>query len=170
MDRPVIKGGTRIAVVGPEDIPSILLQRVARIQPLPLLNREFALNLLSGIGFSDYLAPIFTGISVPHISPEQIGSFRIALPPVHEQNAILLALNESTAAIEDAIASARRELVLLEEFRASLVTAVVTGKFEVLASAAALPEIIAPEAIETLEDDEDLDESTDSLETEEVAA
>ena len=42
MDRPVIQGGTRVAVVKDADVPSLLLQRVARIRPGPKLRRDFA--------------------------------------------------------------------------------------------------------------------------------
>ena len=89
MDRPIVGSGVRVAMVSEPDVPSLLLQRVARIRPIEeKLTREFAVRLLSGISFSDYLAPIFTGVSVPHLSPEQMRGFRVALPSLAEQEAI----------------------------------------------------------------------------------
>jgi type I restriction enzyme S subunit len=78
----------RVAAVTDDDVPSLLLQRVARIRPGEGLDPNFARLLLGGKAFSDYLAPIFTGVSVPHVSPEQIRAFRIPLPPLSEQGEI----------------------------------------------------------------------------------
>ncbi len=139
MDRPVIRGGVRVAVVTSEDVPSLLLQRVARIRPLPGLLREYLVLLLSGKVFADYLAPIFTGISVPHVSPEQIKAFRFALPGSAEQAAIVAVVLERTAHLDKAIAMARGDQALLREYRTRLIADVVTGKLDVRAAAAGLP-------------------------------
>ena len=122
------------------------MQRVARIRPCEELNAKFALLFLSGRNFSDYLAPIFTGISVPHISPQQIGAFRLALPDVGEQTRIVCWVSEATAAIVSTIERAQREISLLREYRIRLIADVVTGKLDVRAAAANLPaEIDEPE-------------------------
>ena len=141
MDRPIVRGGTRVAVILPSDVPSLLLQRVARIRVGEGLHRDFAVALLSGKGFSDYLAPIFTGISVPHLSPEQVKGFRVALPSVVEQEAIMEHLKSKSDAIQSAIDGAKSEIGLLHEYRARLIADVVTGKLDVREAAAALPDI-----------------------------
>ncbi len=84
-DRPLIQSGTRVAIVAEPDVPALLLQRVARIRPRDELQSEFLALLLAGKSFADYPTPIFTGISVPHLCPEQIKSFRFALPTDDEQ-------------------------------------------------------------------------------------
>jgi len=64
MDRPIIGSGIRVAMAKENDVPSFLLQRVARIRPIEeRLDREFALGILSSRNFLNYLSPIFTGIS-----------------------------------------------------------------------------------------------------------
>ena len=140
MDRPLIQSGVRVAEVGPSDVPSLLLQRVARIRPHRDLKPEFLLNLLSGKAFSDYLAPIFTGISVPHLSPEQIRSFRFAMPEVDEQERILAVTSAATEEIRTAITRIQGELDLLSEYRIRLIVDVVTGKLDVRAGSASLPD------------------------------
>ena len=56
MDRPIIGSGVRVAMVSEPDVPSLLLQRVARIRPIEKrLSRKFAIRLLSGASFSGYL-------------------------------------------------------------------------------------------------------------------
>ena len=141
MDRPIIRGGTRVAVVSTFDIPSLLLQRVARIRVREVLVRDFAVAVLSGKGFADYLAPIFTGISVPHLSPEQIRGFRLALPSVGEQQAIMGHVHSTTDAIESGIVAARTLIRLLGEYRTRLIADVVTGKLDVREAAASLRDV-----------------------------
>ena len=141
MDRPIIGSGVRVAVVNEPDVPSLLLQRVARIRPIEQqLTREFAMRLLSGIRFSDYLAPIFTGISVPHLSPGQIREFRVVLPIVAEQEAIENYLNSTADRITRAVSRARAQISVMHEFRTRLIADTVTGKFDTREAVATLPE------------------------------
>ncbi len=69
-----------------------------------------------------------------------IQSVRIPLPPLAEQAAIVEYLDKATADIDADIARARRQIELLEEYRTRLVADVVTGKLDVRAAAARLPE------------------------------
>ena len=140
MDRPIIQDGIRVSVVEQSDVPSLLLQRVARIRPGEELKRDFTLLLLRGKSFSDYLAPIFTGISVPHLSPEQIGGFRFALPSLAEQEKILEQLRPSIGAIRSAMDRALSQILLLREYRTRLIADVVTGKLDVREAVARLPD------------------------------
>lgn len=140
MDRPIVGDGIRVAVLVQSDVPSLLLQRVARLRPGRRLLRDFAFHLLSGRSFSDYLAPIFTGISVPHVSPEQIKGFRVALPSVAEQQIIVDYLHSRVGGLRAAMERARDEIVLLREYRARLIADVVTGKLDVRVAAGGLPE------------------------------
>ena len=140
MDRPVIRGGIRVAVVTEADVPSLLLQRVARIQPGPKLRRDFAFLLLSGQPVANYMAPIFTGISVPHLSPEQIKGFTVALPGLGEQDQILKALAPAIHAAQRAADRATRQIKYMSEYRTRLIADVVTGKLDVREAAAALPD------------------------------
>ena len=158
-----------MATIKPEDTPALLLQRVARIRPHTSLISDFAYLLLQGTGFSDYLTPIFTGISVPHLSPEQIKAFVVAVPGLSEQNEIVKFVADETAKINLASSVAYREMELLREHETRLIADVVTGKLDVRAIAASLPEAIEP-AIDDEPDDVDLKEGEDAPEDEEAAA
>ncbi len=157
MDRPVIQSGTRVATIGESDVPALLLQRVARIRPKRELRSDFLMLLVAGKSFADYLAPIFTGISVPHLSPEQIKSFRFALPTLEEQREIVQSAMAATTKIGTAIVSAEREISLLREYRTRLIADVVTGKLDVREAAARLPEVT--EDVEPIEEAEALAET-----------
>ena len=60
-----------------------------------------------------------------------IQSVRIPLPPLVEQAAIVEYLDKTTADADAAIARARRQIELLEEYRTGLIADVVTGKLGV---------------------------------------
>ena len=120
MDRPIVGDGIRVALMGQSDVPALLLQRVARLRPSRKLLRDFAFQLLSGRGFSDYLAPVFTGISVPHVSPEQIKGFRVALPGVAEQQRIVDYLHSRGRTLRSVTERTQDEIALLCEYRARM--------------------------------------------------
>ena len=140
MDRPFIEGGVRVASVSEKDVPALLLQRVARIRPHEELSSPFALLLLTGKSFVDYLKPLFTGISVPHVSPGQIKSYRIALPSMREQNEIVDHVISVSSSIQLMTNRARRQIELLREYRTRLIADVVTGKLDVRETTAKLPD------------------------------
>ena len=158
MDRPIIGAGVRAAAIREEDTPSLLLQRVARLRPTEILDSEFMLLLLRGRLFREYMAPIFTGISVPHLSPQQIKGFRVALPSHLEQRSIVAELKEQTREQSNAISRLEREITLLREYRTRLIADVVTGKLDVREAAAGLPEEIESDDVQdATEEDPDLD-------------
>lgn len=140
MDRPIIGSGVRAAIIARDDTPSLLLQRVARLRPSGILNAEFLLLLLRGRQFRDYMAPIFTGISVPHLSPQQVKNFQVVLPPLVEQRAIVARLGADTRGVDIAMSGLAHEIDLLLELRTRLVADVVTGKLDVREAARNLPE------------------------------
>jgi type I restriction enzyme S subunit len=159
MDRPIIASGVRATAIEEKDTPSLLLQRVARLRPTDRLDAKFLLLLLRGRLFAEYIAPIFTGISVPHLSPEQIKGFKVMLPPIQEQRAIVAFTETETGGVNAAINRLEREIELLREFRTRLVADVVTGKLDVRLAAAHLPDDpveshAAPEPEETPETEE----------------
>jgi type I restriction enzyme S subunit len=65
---------------------------------------------------------------------------RLPLPPVAEQKEIMKAVLEETLTLTTAIARYEREITLLREYRTRLTADVVTGKLDVRAAAAQLPE------------------------------
>jgi len=82
MDRPWINGGLKIAVATEHDIPSLLVQRVARIRCSKLL-RPIIYNLINNDYFTQHCNP--TETTVPHISPKDLKSFKVITPPLELQ-------------------------------------------------------------------------------------
>ena len=131
MDRPLISEGMRVARVKDADLPCLLLQRVTSLKTGVLLNADYFLGLLSSEMFVAHFSSDTTGVSVPHISPEQIGNFVIPVPPVTEQQAIVAFMNAKTTKLDVLTAEAQRAIDLLQERRTALISAAVTGQIDV---------------------------------------
>ena len=76
------------------------------------------------------------------LRPEHFKMIYSCVPPLAEQAAIAAHLDKATAAIDAAVACARRQVELLREYRARLIADVVTGKLDVREAAANLPDDI----------------------------
>lgn len=131
MDRPWIANGTRVAKVQETDLPALVLQRVARIKPRSGLIADFLYLILSSEIFQDEVEADLTGISVPHISPDQIKSLRIALPSENVQEEICRRVFTELRGISSVIDEATQVIVVLQERRSALMSAAVTGKIDV---------------------------------------
>lgn len=135
MDRPWIAEGTRVAEVSAADVPSLLVQRVARIRMRAGVVPRFVRYVLSSRAFRSYLEADLTGVSVPHISEEQITSFPTPILNESEQWLLANEIAETVARVELLIGEAERAITLLQERRGVLECAAVTGKIEVRDSA-----------------------------------
>ena len=85
MDRPLISNGLKLTCVTSSDIPSILVQRVARIRPRKWTQISYLLHLLNSSIFIDHAIARSTGSDLPHISGNDIALTPIPIPPLAEQ-------------------------------------------------------------------------------------
>lgn len=131
MDRPVISGGVRVAIVTPSDLPCLLLQRVAKIDPGEHMRGRFIARMLGSHAFGPHFLPETTGVSVPHISGEQIAAFVVPVPPIDEQDAICNYIDAALSEIDALMDEARKGIALLSERRSALIAAAVTGQIDV---------------------------------------
>lgn len=136
MDRPWITTGIRVAEVTGADIPSLLLQRVARLRARPGLSQRFLKLVLGSPQFQAYFEPILTGISVPHVSPEQILSFRIRLPTLEAQEAVSHRVEGELLHTRSMCDVLRESISRVNELRSAIISAAVTGKIDVRGASA----------------------------------
>jgi type I restriction enzyme S subunit len=131
MDRPWIKGGARVATIHHSDLPALLLQRVARLRPKSQVDMQYVKLALRSIHFKQAIESELTGVSVPHLSADQIGGFELSLPDIETQRRVtsLYSVEEATAAGLNAVF--RKQIVLIQERRQALITAAVTGRLKV---------------------------------------
>jgi len=101
MDRPWIEAGLKYAWIKKHDPECLLVQRVARLRGDSVLLTDYLRYLIASPAFTAYIRPIVTGVNVPHISGEQIKSFRFRLPPVELQRKAVAILSVYDELIEN---------------------------------------------------------------------
>ena len=88
MDRPWVKAGLKHATISADDLPSLLVQRTARLRGGANLENRFLKLLIGSAAFTAHILGVQTGIGVPHISGQQIKDFEFARPPIADQRRI----------------------------------------------------------------------------------
>lgn len=131
MDRPLISAGMRVALVKANDLPCLLLQRVAKIQPSAAVDARFIMRLLGSRAFEAHFIPETTGVSVPHISAEQIAKFVMPVPSMEEQRRICDFIEAEIEKIDALSRDSIQAISLLAERRSALIAAAVTGQIDV---------------------------------------
>lgn len=93
LDRPWISDGIRVTIYNDEE-QTYVVQRVLRVRETCAIIKEYIALLLRSNLFKSAVEGQTTGISVPHISPGQVGNVVIPLPPLAEQKRIVARLEE----------------------------------------------------------------------------
>ncbi|MGH8557350.1 MAG: restriction endonuclease subunit S [Methylococcales bacterium] len=93
----------------------------SRFSQYQILNREF-IAIVDGSTF---------GAKMPRVNWEFLGNIVLTTPPLVEQQTIAAFLDRETAKIDALIAEQQRAITLLQERRAALISAAVTGKIDV---------------------------------------
>lgn len=102
--------GENYAVLTADDLPALLVQRVACLRAGVNMDQGFLRYLVCNPEFTSYVKAIHTGTSIPHISGAQISNYPVIVPPLAEQRAIA----EVLGALDDKIEANRSQIDLLE--------------------------------------------------------
>jgi type I restriction enzyme S subunit len=116
MDRPWIEAGLKYSWIRSGDPKALLVQRVSRLRGTNGLDTRYLRYVIGSPAFTDYIKPIVTGINVPHISGDQIKSYRFLLPPRQVQEKVVQIL----APYDDLIENNTRRIAILEEMSQAL--------------------------------------------------
>lgn len=124
-------------------------ENLPRYIQLMMLSKEF----ISVVDASTY------GSKMPRANSEFIGNIRIPLAPLAEQKQIVDHITEVEGRINQAISTIESEIRLVEEYKTSLISEVVTGKVDV-------QDIVVPQmkAIDMEEEIEDISQEDESME------
>jgi type I restriction enzyme S subunit len=120
------KVGKNYAIVKEEDLPLILVQRVACIRCMQSFIPSFVFYSIANDMFYYYVNITKTDPAVPHITLKNIRDYPICFPPLPEQRAISSFLDRQTAHLDSLISKKERLIALLEEKRAALISSAVT--------------------------------------------
>ncbi len=103
--------GRSFAMLSEIDVPAVLLQRVARIRS-ESIEQKFLKAWICSQRFTEHCDSVKTVTAIPHISPADIKSSKVALPPTKsEQEAIASILSDMDSeitALEEKLAKARQ--------------------------------------------------------------
>ena len=91
---------------------------------------EYLFLSLSADHTRSYIAVSNTGSSIPTMTQEAIGGFAVALPLREEQHRIVDFVREVSAQLDALTTAAQSAISLLQERRAALISAAVTGKID----------------------------------------
>lgn len=101
------------------------------------------------------------------ITCEDLKRFQIAIPPTLEQQELLKHVQTIILSLSTALKHLKREITPLHEYRTRLIADVVTGKLDVRAAAAALPdEALLDDVAVSRDPDDDAYDTDDFTDTE----
>lgn len=107
-------------------------QHIARIRVVSSkIFPRYLVNLLNSKKFYWYFQLINQGLTHAHLNLEQVRNTKILSPPTNEQKQIAQFLKKETSKIGSVILKTESQTQKLQEYRQSLISAVVTGKVDV---------------------------------------
>lgn len=139
MDRPWIGEGLRIAQVQECDARPLLLQRVVKLIPSDLLNPRFMVRAFQSDAFRGQVESALTGLSVPHLSGDQILEHRMPFGALAQQRGVAEELDEADVFATQSKQQLEQSIDLLTEYKSSLITAAVTGELDVSTAGPSIP-------------------------------
>jgi type I restriction enzyme S subunit len=176
----LVRGNGNVALVGKcglvHECPEICIfpDILMKLRPNERMTPEYIVLAINSAYVSNQVSTLAkTSNGAFKVSGATVRSIAMVVPPLEEQKQLVGAIATNTDAIDTAISRLNREIDLLREYRTRLVADVVTGKLDVRAAAAALPQDELPSAIEpdALDADDDLDALDESeSDNEETAA
>ena len=148
-------------------IEATINQHIAFITPrLPVISTDYLHLALTAAYLQLRAISDDSGSTKGALTCEDLKRFKLALPPLQEQEILVERIRLETRTLTDAGSRLEREIELLREYRTRLVADLVTGKLDVRAAAALLPDEAVPgiEAEPTYEadDPEPIDEEAEA--------
>jgi type I restriction enzyme, S subunit len=127
MDRPWIPAGLKLFMLSNADIPSLLVQRVARLRGTPRYPTSLLYSSLRRREFTAHLLAVQTGTTVPHISKNGILSFPIVVPPLD----IAEAYEGAAMPLYNRALANRAQITSLAELRDTLLPKLISGEIRI---------------------------------------
>jgi type I restriction enzyme S subunit len=114
---------------------------LVRLRARSEVNSRWLNYLLNSIAFWGYArSHALVSLQQANLNSTRYGQMIVPVPPKSEQDEIVQLIATETAGIEKSISITGRQINLLREYRTRLIADVVTGKLDVRAAAAQLPD------------------------------
>lgn len=105
------------------------------ITPYDDLEYRYLYYYLQSAIFSNFVMKLLNGMGVPHLTQEVLRKINILVPPKEEQITISDYLDKKVRIIDESISIKREQLLVLENYKKTVIYEYVTGKREVPAHA-----------------------------------
>ena len=128
MDRTWVSAGIKYAVVDEEALPSLLVQRVARLRTKSTLLPSFLAICIGSKHFERYVLDIQTGLGVPHVSGKQLEAFEVAIPDLDAQQEFVDRIEAIRGRSKALTANLRASLSDIAQLRQSLLQKAFAGE------------------------------------------
>lgn len=112
--------------------PTVFECHVVRARPRQeLITPKYLVNFLNSVHATRRFIALANMVTMATIDQDKIKSLEIPLPPLADQNKITEYLDNQTVIIDNVAKKIRESIDKLQEYRASLISAAVTGKIDV---------------------------------------
>ncbi len=128
LDRPLVNNGLKVARLAEKDLPSLLLQRVARFQLSDSINSDYLYYFLRSPFFIDEITEHDQSIGVPHVSPKQVESVELSLPDLKTQEKLAKDVQEKISYANQLCDSLESQLAEINRLPASLLRGAFAGR------------------------------------------
>jgi len=115
-----------LAKVARPDFDGVCTSEILPLRPVPECSQSYIMYELLNAPYIRWLDSLTYGTKMPRVSPAQVASSSVGLPPLPEQRAIAAFLDRETARIDALVAKNERLIALLQEQRTALITRAVT--------------------------------------------
>ncbi|MBN1363252.1 MAG: restriction endonuclease subunit S [Syntrophaceae bacterium] len=126
------------------------------------ISHEYVYMFTKSNAYSNWILSSFIKATIQNISAEKYASLWFPLPPLNEQDEILLYIEKAIKPIDEAIQKIIKEIELIREYRTRMISDVVTGKADV--RNIKVEDVTDEEITDDLDSSEDEQELDDSVE------
>jgi type I restriction enzyme S subunit len=120
-----------MAALVPCDVELCLGQRMMMFRASPGICPDYVMWVLNSDSVYKQVVAGLMGATSPHVNISDIRNFAIPIPPIDEQIAIAREIDSRVSRLDDLTREAEAGITLLQERRAALISAAVTGKIDV---------------------------------------
>ncbi len=92
---------------------------------------KFLMYKLVSKKYIDYINSLTYGVKMPRVDLNTLSNIKQSIPPFEEQRKIVKHLDQATSKMDKTIEKIEKKIVLLEEYKKSLINHIVTGKIDV---------------------------------------
>jgi type I restriction enzyme S subunit len=115
-----------------DDETIALAQRIIKFRGLPdFIDNAYLKLFLQSSPFQQGLMTFATGSTALGIKSDRLGYLRQLIPPISEQQKIVISVSQETKRYEQLMTAAKEGIEFMRERRSALISAAVTGKIDV---------------------------------------